>query len=388
MSHTVDPSFIDELAHYGGSDIRACFNCGNCTAVCSLTDNEAVFPRKFIRYAQLGMKDRLVASKEMWRCYYCADCSTTCPRQAEPGEFVAAARRYMISQFDPTTLARRFYNSSAFTISFLVALAAMLTLIMLAGYGSMPTGTLRLGSFIEVAYIHYTGQAVIIIAGTIALLSLVTMVKRLNEQLSNTERDSPADEAGGSAKSISWEAFKSAFYEVASQTRFDQCGTEAVPWYLRRRFIHLSIMWGFLGLLAATVLDLLFKEPFSQVAVHYPMRLLGAIAGLFVLYGTSVALVNRVRKLDRYFVHSLASDWLFLGMLWGVTLTGFIVEIAVYLPSGSVWAYVVFLIHVVAAMILVLLLPFTKFAHAVLRPVALFIHDFQTKRQIGGQSGG
>jgi quinone-modifying oxidoreductase, subunit QmoC len=62
-----------------------------------------------------------------------------------------------------------------------------------------------------------------------------------------------------------------------------------------------------------------------------------------------------------------------------VTLTGFIVELSVYLPSGSVGAYGVFLVHVVGAMMLVLMLPFTKFAHAVLRPVALFIHEFRAK---------
>lgn len=379
MAHTLDPTFVNELARYGASDMRACFNCGNCTAVCSLTAQGATFPRKFIRYAQLGMKERLAASKEMWLCYYCGDCSATCPRQAEPGEFVAAARRYIISQYDPTKLARRLYTSKVFTIGFFISIAAILTLIMLAGYGSMPTDALRLGTFIKVEYVHYTGQAVMIIAGAIALLSLVTMVSRLNQALSGTPNDAGAvqDEEGN--RSSFWTALKAAFFEVASQTRFDQCNTEPVPWYMGRRFVHLSIMWGFLGLLAATGLDLLLKEPFSQVPIYYPMRLLGTVAGLFVVYGTSVALINRIKQPDKYASNSLLSDWLFLGLLWGVTLTGFIVELSVYLPSGSVGAYGVFLVHVVGAMMLVLMLPFTKFAHAVLRPVALFIHEFRAK---------
>jgi quinone-modifying oxidoreductase, subunit QmoC len=379
MAHTVDPTFVNELARYGASDMKACFNCGNCTAVCSLTAQGATFPRKFIRYAQLGMKERLAASKEMWLCYYCGDCSATCPRQAEPGEFVAAARRYIISQYDPTKLARRLYTSKVFTIGFFISIAAILTLIMMAGYGSMPTDALRLGTFIKVEYVHYTGQAVMIIAGAIALLSLVTMVSRLNQALSGTPNDAgPVQDEEGN-KSSFWTALKAAFFEVASQTRFDQCNTEPVPWYVGRRFVHLSIMWGFLGLLAATGLDLLLKEPFSQVPIYYPMRLLGTVAGLFVLYGTSVALINRIKQPDKYASNSLLSDWLFLGLLWGVTLTGFIVELSVYLPSGSVGAYGVFLVHVVGAMMLVLMLPFTKFAHAVLRPVALFIHEFRAK---------
>ncbi len=379
MAHTVDPTFVNELARYGASDLKACFNCGNCTAVCSLTEQGATFPRKFIRYAQLGMKDRLATSKELWLCYYCGDCSATCPRQAEPGEFVAAARRYIIAQYDPTTLARRLYTSKVFTVGFLIVVAAILTLIMLAGYGSMRMDALQLGSFINVEYIHYTGQGVMIIAGAIALLSLITMVSRLHWALNGTadDADTAGDETEGSSNS--WAALKSAVSEVVSQARFDQCEADPVPWYLKRRFVHLSIMWGFLGLLAATSLDLLFKEPFSQVPIYYPMRLLGTAAGLFVLYGTSAALINRMRQPDKYASHSLLSDWLFLGLLWAVTLTGFIVEISVYLPSGSVAAYVIFLIHVVGAMMLVLLLPFTKFAHAVLRPVALFIHELKAR---------
>lgn len=380
MAHTVDPTFVNELARFGASDMKACFNCGNCTAVCSLTDQSATFPRKFIRYAQLGMRDRLAASKEMWLCYYCGDCSATCPRQAEPGEFVAAARRYIISQYDPTTLARRLYTSKIFTVFFIAIVAAILTVIMLAGYGSMPREALRLGSFINVEYIHYTGQAVIIIAGIIALLSLVTMVSRLNKALSGTASEAGLARNEEASTGSFLTALKSAVIEVAAQTRFDQCETEPAPWYFGRRFVHLSIMWGFLGLLAATALDLLFKQPYSQVPLYYPMRLLGMTAGLFVLYGTSVALINRIRRPDKYASHSLLSDWLFLGLLWGVTLTGFIVEISVYSPTGSVAAYVIFLVHVVGAMMLVLLLPFTKFAHAALRPVAMFMHELKARR--------
>jgi hypothetical protein len=326
------------------------------------------------------MKDHLAASKEMWLCYYCGDCSATCPRQAEPGEFVAAARRYVISQYDPTTLARRLYTSTTFAVAFLAAVAAVLVLILLSGFGSMETDALKLGSFIDVAYIHYTGQAVMIIAGIIAFLSLATMVSRINKALNGTagDGDEVSEEAGDRPNSFA--ALKSALYEVIAQTRFDQCDAEPAPWYLGRRFIHLSIMWGFLGLFAATGLDLLFKEPFSHVPLYSPVRLLGTIAGLFVLYGTTVALINRLTRPDKYWSHSLLSDWLFLGLLWLVTFTGFIVEITVYLPAGSVWAYVVFLVHVTGAMMIVLLLPFTKFAHAVLRPVALFIHEYKAAR--------
>jgi hypothetical protein len=58
--------------------------------------------------------------------------------------------------------------------------------------------------------------------------------------------------------------------------------------------------------------------------------------------------------------------------VWITGVTGFAIEIALYLPSAPAWGYWVFLFHVAVAMELVLLAPFMKFAHAVYRPVALF----------------
>ena len=39
----------EELAHFGGETLTKCFNCGNCTAVCALSEGDTVFPRKIIR---------------------------------------------------------------------------------------------------------------------------------------------------------------------------------------------------------------------------------------------------------------------------------------------------------------------------------------------------
>ena len=34
---------------------------------------------------QLGLEDNLKESIDPWLCYYCGDCSLTCPKEAEPG---------------------------------------------------------------------------------------------------------------------------------------------------------------------------------------------------------------------------------------------------------------------------------------------------------------
>ena len=42
----VNPEFGKELNRYGAFDFNACYNCGTCTAVCSLSTEEDSFPRE------------------------------------------------------------------------------------------------------------------------------------------------------------------------------------------------------------------------------------------------------------------------------------------------------------------------------------------------------
>jgi nitrate reductase gamma subunit len=82
--------------------------------------------------------------------------------------------------------------------------------------------------------------------------------------------------------------------------------------------------------------------------------------------------VDRYRAATRAVRTSTIADWMLLTLLWVAGATGFVLELALYLPSVPSWGYWVFLLHVAVAMELVLLAPFMKLAHAVYRPVALF----------------
>ena len=87
-------------------------------------------------------------------CYYCGECTATCPRQADPGELMAAARRYAISRYDRLGLARLLYTSSRFNVLFLVLLAIVLGLLLYAFHGPMARDTFRLFGFIPAHVIH------------------------------------------------------------------------------------------------------------------------------------------------------------------------------------------------------------------------------------------
>ena len=135
-----------------------------------------------------------------------------------------------------------------------------------------------------------------------------------------------------------------------------------------------------MGLLAATLMDwglalTGIKETGTPIPLWYPSRLLGTIAGLSLIYGVSMFMLNRATSYNRAATKSQASDWLLLVLLLVTGLTGFFIEVALYLPGAPAWGYWVFLFHVAVAMELMLLLPFTKFAHAIYRPVALFFYS-------------
>ncbi len=383
MSHRLDPNLLLELKKYGDVNVEACFNCGNCTAVCPLSTEDESFPRRMIRCVQVGMRDELLGSKELWTCYYCGECSETCPRQAEPGEFMAAARRYAIANYDRLGLAKMLYTSPALSLIFLALVAVFLAAFMYTQHGPMNTTSLALFQFIPDELIHNLGVAAMVFIGLVGLMGTVNMVL----QIARADGLTKAAIAGNSGIRLNWfEALWDTLgVEVLGQTRYRrECETaeERPPWYLQKWFIHASTMWGFMGLLLATALDwflalLGIKPTGTWVPIWYPVRLLGTIAGLFLVYGTSVAIIKRLLKTDKTSSHSITSDWVFLGLLWLSGVSGFVLEVAIYLPRASSWGYWVLLFHVSVAMELILLAPFTKFAHAIYRTVALYVHSLK-----------
>ena len=63
-AYRVNDGLGEELARFGGPTLDRCFNCGNCTAVCGLSDGEHAFPRRVIRHLQLGLEKRLLESTD------------------------------------------------------------------------------------------------------------------------------------------------------------------------------------------------------------------------------------------------------------------------------------------------------------------------------------
>jgi nitrate reductase gamma subunit len=293
---------------------------------------------------------------------------------------MAAARRYAISSYDRTGLARTMYTRPVLGTVIAVFLAAFFALFMAAGHALPAGGSLDLFGFVPEDLIHTLGivvMAIVVLAGLAGIITMARQVGRAEGIGWRTVIGSRA--AAGRSLGAAWESIG---IESIGQRRYRaDCDADkaVVLLYRRRWLLHALTMWGFLGLLAATILDyglalVGIKATGTAVPIWYPVRLLGTVAGLMLVYGTSVLILNRARGASRSVTHSAPADWTLLALLWITGVTGFVLELALYLPSAPAWGYWVFLFHVAVAMELVLLAPFMKLAHVLYRPVALFFY--------------
>jgi ferredoxin len=378
MTQRVDPNLLYELKEFGAVGLEKCINCGNCTAICSLSKDDDRFPRHMIRMAQLGMKDELLGSQEIWLCYNCGDCSETCPQQAEPANLMAAARCYAITHYAPLKLGNFFCRKPLVGGFIALLMALFFGLFMYTERETMASDTLKLFGFIPYELIHNAGLVAMILIGLVSLVTIFNMISRI-AKVNHLSYQSFFNGSQGNCLQAFWEAV---IVQSLAQKRYrKECEApeNIQAWYLSKWFVHAATMWGFLGLLTATALDFLLdiigvKATGTFVPLWYPTRLLGTLSGLLFMYGVTVLLYKRWKAVDKAHSFSRPSDWIFLTLLWLSGVTGFVIEIALYLPGAPQWGYWTFIFHVAVSITLLLLLPFTKFAHSIYRIVALYIH--------------
>ena len=237
MSSAVNPDFLLNLKKFGVKDAAACFNCGNCTAVCSLSSESVPFPRKTIRYLQLGLDSKLLQSPEPWMCYYCGDCSDTCPRQANPGEVMMGLRRYLTSRYDWTGISRLFYTSKVFEVLSILVVAALVGLAFYFFHGPMPADRVALNVFAPNTTIEILDLILLVVLSFFLLSNAFRMSKAV--------MDNPGKPAfnGGFIFGIPLRTYlreaKEFVVQFATQKRFDTCGTRSqrTQW-----IVHLLIM--------------------------------------------------------------------------------------------------------------------------------------------------
>lgn len=75
--------------------LKACFNCGVCTAICPAAEVSDYDPRRIISIVQEKDEaelEKLLKGDEIWRCGECLSCKTRCPRGNTPCYVIQALR--------------------------------------------------------------------------------------------------------------------------------------------------------------------------------------------------------------------------------------------------------------------------------------------------------
>jgi len=353
----VNPELLDEVRKYGAFDISACFNCGNCTAVCPLSKEDASFPRRLIRAGQVGLADKLDSGIEPWHCYYCGECSATCPREANPGEYMMALRRYLIAKYDITGLSKLFYRT-----------------------GWLQTW-LTAGLFAAVLWLYnsYTGDFGAL-AGKIELAFPVYVTIALGGYVFNMYRYAILKPLGKIALSFKPQHIYETVVHGFTQKNFNGC--EETDWV--RWGAHLLVMSGYTLTLLISNLHLL--EPLNKQYTPFgPVSLLVWYAGLAIIVGGGSMSMRRVFKSAESSKFSHPSDWLFVVMMFLIGLSMLATHFANVTqgPDSPLLAQLYRINIAIETVWIILVVPFTKWIHIFFRPLAVYFQHVKREAAAG-----
>ncbi len=361
MAVLANPRLVSELEHYGAQDVVKCYHCGNCTAACPFSREPFIFPRKSMRFLQMGLEDKLRGNLEPWLCYYCGECSEQCPREAEPGETMMSMRRWLTAQYDFTGISKLFYRSWKIEL-FAILFVALLTGLGFILYGSS-RGDITIydgpGAFLPSSVVHWFDW------GMAAVLAGLLLVNCARMWWFTMGRDRALRVPLSSYLQKAWLLP----VHFLTQKRYRECDRKR-PW-----LIHLVLMLSYVTMLVLIMFFLHVMQ--SGPAIRWPAHVFGYAATIGLLGTVAFALRGRVRSDEAHYRHSHETDWIFLIMLAYVALTG-IVQHVLHRCGNETAANVLYLSHLMGVVpMLVLEVPFSKWAHMAYRPLAMYFSEMQ-----------
>lgn len=351
----VNENVLAQIKKLGAFDITACYSCGTCSAVCPLSSGTVSFPRRLIRYALLGLEKRILAAPEPWLCYYCGECSETCPRQAEPAALMMALRRFATRKYSLGRVADAVYSSLASVFTWFLLSAAALFAIFLAWNPKMNLEKVDFLSFISLDHIHDAG---------LVLVGFIVLAAGIQIWILYRNLRSGPGAAAFKAKKAGISAWK-ALSESVVQKSFGKCAADRL-----RRMAHMAVSWGFMGMFLATVIIGAVDFNWLQWPRWISM-VVGSLAGIATLAGLAYYIYLRFGRKTAVGKYSHPSDWAFLILLALSVLSGYVM-LFLRLLNLPLAAYLVFAFHLVVVFDLLVTFPFSKFAHVIYRPVALW----------------
>jgi len=338
----INTEFGKKLEKYGGFDFNACYNCGTCTAVCSLSTETDSFPREMVRFGVLGMEDDIKSSLKPWLCYYCGDCTKYCPQDAKPGELMMTLRRWLTAEYDWTRLSGLLYRSLPLSIVAMLLVAAGVILFAIGRNFNLES-VMHTGHIFEMAAIA-TVFTVILLPNIIRMwwftirkpgykVPLKSYIKGIGEL----------------------------FVHMFTQKRALGCDDNQLRW-----FEHFILVIGYLGLLFTTV----FLDWFSSTSLF--VIIFGYLVSVIIFIVTIDFVYDRIKKSKEISKYSQPSDWVFVVWLLLMGFSAFAVRLFIDLKllENNIWLYLFHLIVLVQWALIIV--PFGKWTHFLYRSFAMY----------------
>jgi quinone-modifying oxidoreductase, subunit QmoC len=266
-------------------------------------------------------------------------------------------RRWLTSRYDFTGISRLFYRSwKAETV--VLAVVAVLSAV----------GFLLFG-FAQGNIHHYDGEQAFLPSSAIhlfdwgmaAVLSALLAINAFRMWWFTT---------GGNPKIrpklVSYvKAIYQLPFQFLTQRDYARCG-ERKPW-----LVHLALMLSYVSMLILIMFFLVDMQAGPEI--RWPFHAVGYVASAGLLFGVLAAVVGRIRKSAPHVAHSHESDWIFLGMLLIVTVTG-ILQHLLHRFGVAMAANIAYIVHLSLVVPMLLLeVPFGKWSHMAYRPLAAFL---------------
>ncbi len=161
---------------------------------------------------------------------------------------------------------------------------------------------------------------------------------------------------------------KTFFIHAATQKKWRECEKKSTR---SRWFKHFILVPAYVGMF---VLVMFFLDVLQVDTSEFTwVSILGYVIAAVLLYVSGDALISRLRKKEEIHKYSHDSDWMFLILLFLTALTGILMHL-LRIMDWPLSTYYMYVIHLAVVLpLLVLEVPFMKWAHLMYRPLALYL---------------
>jgi hypothetical protein len=270
-------------------------------------------------------------------------------------------RRWLISRYDFTGLARKFFRSKAAEILYIIIIAIVTgTFLLMYGFSG---GNINIydgeGAFLPSTFIHRFDLSV---GGILAVFLLLNSIRMWHMVM-----------VKGTNFKVPWWLYLKDFYQFPwhffTQKRYSECEKKRqhsiyMPW-----IIHLGLMLGYVTML---ILVMVFIEKLQAgPEIVWQVHIFGYLATIGLAIGTVYFIRNRFKKQYIQYKKSHSTDWIFVVLLFIIVVTGMAQHIF-HRSDLLVMANYTYVVHLMAVVPWLLRMPFSKWAHLVYRPLAMY----------------